>query len=43
MDAFYGHNVPTRGVLKGEVAVPGAAQPFLDAVWGAKAQARAAN
>ncbi|MGA2729266.1 MAG: lipid-binding SYLF domain-containing protein [Terracidiphilus sp.] len=43
MDAFYGHDASTRGVLKGEVAVPGAAQPLLDAVRGAKAQARAAN
>ena len=38
---FYGHAVSTRGVLKGEVAVPASAQPFLDAVRGAKAQVRA--
>jgi lipid-binding SYLF domain-containing protein len=43
MDAFYGHDVSTRGVLKGEVAAPASAQPFLDAVRGAKAQARAAK
>jgi SH3 domain-containing YSC84-like protein 1 len=42
-DAFYGHDVSTRGVLKSEVAVPVSAQPFLDAVRGAKAQARAVN
>jgi lipid-binding SYLF domain-containing protein len=43
MDAFYGHDVSTSGVLKGEVSVPPSAKPFLDAVRGAKAQARAAN
>jgi lipid-binding SYLF domain-containing protein len=43
MDAFYGHDVSTRGVLKGEVTVPPSAQLFLDAVTGAKAQAIAAN
>jgi lipid-binding SYLF domain-containing protein len=43
MDAFYGHDVSTPSVLKGEVAVPASAQPFLNAVRGAKAQARAAN
>ena len=43
MDAFYGHDVSTRGALKGEVAVPPSAQLFLDAVAGAKAQAIAAN
>jgi lipid-binding SYLF domain-containing protein len=43
MDAFYGHNVSTRRALKGEVAIPASAQPFLDAVRGAKAQARAAE
>ena len=43
MDAFYGHDVSTRGALKGEVAVPPSAQLFLDAVAGAKSQAIAAN
>jgi lipid-binding SYLF domain-containing protein len=32
MDAFCGHDVSTRGVLKGEVAVPASAHTFLDAV-----------
>ena len=43
MDAFYGHDVSTHRVLRGEVEVPRAAEPFLNAVRGAKAQARASN
>ena len=39
MLAIYGRNVTTRSVLLGEVAAPAAAQSFLDAVSGAKAQA----
>jgi lipid-binding SYLF domain-containing protein len=43
MDAFYGHDVSTHRVLRGEVAVPASAGRFIDAVRGAKAQAVAAN
>jgi lipid-binding SYLF domain-containing protein len=39
MDAFYGHEVTTRSVLSGNVATPEAADRFLNAVRGAKAQA----
>ncbi len=39
MQAIYGRNVTTRSVLLGKVAAPAAAQSFLDAVRGAKAQA----
>jgi lipid-binding SYLF domain-containing protein len=39
MDAIYGPNVTTRAVLEGEVAPPAAAQSFLSAVGGIKAQA----
>jgi lipid-binding SYLF domain-containing protein len=39
MDAFYGHEVTTRSVLMGHVAIPEAADRFLNAVRGAKAQA----
>jgi lipid-binding SYLF domain-containing protein len=43
MDAYYGHEVSTRRVLRGEVAPPASAHSFLDAVRDAKAQAAAAN
>jgi lipid-binding SYLF domain-containing protein len=39
MDAFYGHDVTTRSVLRGDVTTPASAEPFLNAVRGAKAQA----
>jgi lipid-binding SYLF domain-containing protein len=42
-EATYGHNISTRRILRGQVAVPASAQSFLDAVRGAKAQAIAAN
>jgi lipid-binding SYLF domain-containing protein len=37
--AMYGPRVTTRATLLGRVAAPPAAEPFLDAVRGAKAQA----
>jgi lipid-binding SYLF domain-containing protein len=43
MRAIYRRHVSTRAALTGQVAVPDAAQSFLTAVRGAKAQARAAN
>jgi lipid-binding SYLF domain-containing protein len=43
MDAFYGHDVSSHSVLRGEVATPASANSFLDAVRGAKAQAAASN
>jgi len=43
MEAFYGHHASTHAVLKGQVAVPTAAQPSLTAIREAKAQARAAR
>jgi lipid-binding SYLF domain-containing protein len=43
MDAFYGPDTSTHRVLRGEVATPPSANPFLDAVRDAKAQAIAAN
>jgi lipid-binding SYLF domain-containing protein len=42
-EAIYGHDVSTRTILRGEVAVPTSAQSFLDAVRNAKAQAIASN
>ena len=39
MQAVYGHDVTTRAVLTGKVAATEAAEPFLNAVRGAKAQA----
>jgi lipid-binding SYLF domain-containing protein len=42
-EAIYGHEVSTRKILRGEVAVPAAASAFLEAVKGAKAQAVASN
>jgi lipid-binding SYLF domain-containing protein len=43
MDAFYGPEVSTHRVLRGEVATPASANAFLDAVRNAKAQAIASN
>jgi len=43
MRAFYGRHVSTRGVLDGAVATPASADPFIDAVRSAKAQAVASN
>jgi len=40
-DAFYGHDVSNRAVLTGQVTAPASAQPFLNSVRGAKAQAAA--
>jgi lipid-binding SYLF domain-containing protein len=42
-EAIYGHEISTRRILDGEVAVPPAAHAFLDAVRDAKAQAIASN
>ena len=42
-EAIYGHDISTRRILQGEVAVPQAAHVFLDAVRDAKAQAIASN
>jgi lipid-binding SYLF domain-containing protein len=42
-EAIYGHDVSTRSILQGDVAVPAAAHAFLDAIRDAKAQAVAAN
>jgi len=39
MQAFYGHHVTTEEVLKGGATAPAAAESFLAAVRGAKAQA----
>ena len=39
MRAIYGRSVTTRSVLMGKVATPAAAEPFLNAVRGSKAQA----
>jgi len=38
--AVYGHDVPTRVILKGEIPAPPTAQPFLDAVRDARFQAK---
>jgi len=42
-EAIYGHEISTRRILGGEVAVPNSANSFLDAVRNAKAQAIASN
>src|SRR5579863_7712652 len=41
--AIYGHDISNARILKGEVAMPGAAHSFLEAVRDAKAQAVAEN
>ncbi len=42
-EAIYGHDMSTRRILQGDVAVPEAAHVFLNAVRDAKAQAIASN
>jgi lipid-binding SYLF domain-containing protein len=42
-EAVYGHDISTRRILTGEVAVPASANAFLEAVRNAKGQAIAAN
>ena len=42
-EAIYGHEISTRRILGGEIAVPNSANSFLDAVRNAKAQAVASN
>jgi lipid-binding SYLF domain-containing protein len=42
-EAIYGHNISTRRILRGEVAVPASAQSFIDAVRDARAQSIASN
>jgi lipid-binding SYLF domain-containing protein len=42
-EAIYGHETSTGRILRGEIAVPDAANSFLDAVRNAKAQAIASN
>jgi len=42
-EAIYGHDISTRRILRGDIAVPPAAHAFLDAVRDAKAQAIATN
>jgi lipid-binding SYLF domain-containing protein len=42
-EAIYGHDIPTRSILRGNIAVPASAQSFLDAVRNAKSQAIASN
>ena len=43
MNEFYGHDVSTHRVLRGDVATPSSANVFIDAVKNAKAQAMASN
>jgi lipid-binding SYLF domain-containing protein len=42
-EAIYGHDIPTKDILLGQVATPRAAAPFLDAIQHAKEQARGAE
>ena len=43
MNAFYGNDVSTHRVLRGEVATPASANRFIEAVRDARAQAMASN
>jgi len=43
MEAFYGPDTSTHRVLRGEVATPASANPFIDAVRDARAQAIASK
>jgi lipid-binding SYLF domain-containing protein len=42
-EAIYGHEISTRRILEGEIAVPAASNAFLDAVRDARAQSIASN
>jgi len=42
-ESIYGHDVSTHRILHGEVTIPVSAEPFLNAVRGAKAQAIASK
>src|ERR1039457_7354677 len=42
-EAIYGHDVSNGRILQGEIAVPAAAQSFVEAVRNAKAQAQSAQ
>jgi lipid-binding SYLF domain-containing protein len=42
-EAVYGHDISTRRILQGEIAVPASARSFIDAVRDAKRQAIASN
>jgi lipid-binding SYLF domain-containing protein len=42
-EAMYGHDISTRRILQGEVAVPASARSFIDAVSDAKRQSIASN
>ena len=42
-EAVYGHDISTRRILQGEVAVPASARSFIDAVRDAKRQSIASN
>jgi lipid-binding SYLF domain-containing protein len=42
-EAIYGHDITTRRILRGEIAVPASAGAFLDAVRDANAKAIASN
>jgi lipid-binding SYLF domain-containing protein len=43
MDVYYGPDVSFHRVLRGEVATPASANPFIEAVRDARAQAIASN
>jgi lipid-binding SYLF domain-containing protein len=42
-EAIYGHDISTRRILEGDIAVPAASNAFLEAVRDAKAKAVASN